>query len=1131
MHTIEVVDRNEKERFYLLLAVMILVSFVVGGITLTFLYQAAFEAESARLRNMAISQARFMEAVARFDEKQALALAEHPPADASSVTQAYIRNPKGSTMDQVGDAHHHSFGFGKSGEMTLGWRDDDKIAFLWNHRGSEMTEASPVPFASELAEPMRRALLGQSGVMVGRDYRGVAVLAAYEPVAILNLGFVVKIDLEEVREPFIQASLLAIGFGLIAIVTGSTIFRRVNRHKRLESESLLLAGEELMRAIFESTRDALLVVDRDGRVIRSNHRFQELWQIPDALLAEGRDDALLAYVFDQLEDPDAFLTRIEDVCQSGSSVSDLLRFKDGRIFERYSAPLAHKSRSGGRVWVFTDVTDRQRAQTALLESEARFREVFEQNRAVALIIDPIDGAILDANLSAERYYGYPRPELLTMKIFDINQLSSEQVNQEMENAVSERRDYYVFPHRLANGEIRDVEVYSGPVSRGGQKLLCSFIHDITERRRVEESLEKNLKLLAETARIGKVGGWEFDIATMQQRWTDETYLIHELEPGIAVNVEEGILFYSEESRPIIAAAVRRAVEEGEPFDLELEIISAKGNKRHVKAIGVCELAHGRIHGFIQDITVRKRSEIALGQELEKSKRFSDIMDDVEAYIFIKDCQRRYVYANRLTLELFHCTEDELLGKQDEQFFTSEDSLKKLIEVDNRVLETGETSRVEMAVNPISKGETRIYLEAKRPVYDKAGNIWGLSGVSADITEQKRIEEELRQAKSQAEVATNAKSAFLAAMSHEIRTPMNVVLGMSEVLLETGLDQEQTRLVQTMHRSGKALLGVINNVLDFSKIESGHFTVAAQPFSPRQVLTETTHLMRMTAEEKGLSLPEEVTNDLPVTILGDDGRVRQVLINLLGNAIKFTENGQVSVRLSLHPEEPDTLLFSVSDSGIGIAPEYIGHIFEHFTQADSGITRRYGGTGLGLSISQKLVELMGGRIWVESQLGQGSTFFFTLPARAVQALEAMVIQNELSDLHETKKIRILIAEDSHDNQLLFQIYLAKTPHQVVIVNDGVEAVERLQEEAFDLFLTDIEMPNMDGYAATRAIRRWEKEEHRPPLTIIALSAHAGIDKKGESLAAGCDGHLTKPIKKQALLDAIQQAAESISIDTR
>ncbi|MBF0294975.1 MAG: PAS domain-containing protein [Magnetococcales bacterium] len=394
-------------------------------------------------------------------------------------------------------------------------------------------------------------------------------------------------------------------------------------------------------------------------------------------------------------------------------------------------------------------------------------------------------------------------------------------------------------------------------------------------------------------------------------------------------------------------------------------------------------------------------------------------------------------------------------------------------------------------------------------------------VNNDTTELRSMASQLRQAKEAAEAASQAKSNFLANVSHEIRTPMNVVLGMSELLLESDLLAGQHRLAKMIYDSGMTLMRVINDLLDFSRIEAGRIELVEEPFSPGRMVEETMAWMRLVAEEKGLCLEEEVTATVPEAVLGDEGRLRQIVINLLSNAIKFTRQGKV--RLSLELTAPDTLLFAVVDTGIGIAPEMTEQIFEQFTQADAGIARSYGGSGLGLAIVRHLVKLMGGRIWVESRLGQGSRFAFTLPVKLADAARLEGTPAVALPPSLVRGLRILLAEDVKENQELFAAYLANTPHRVVMAGNGMEAVARVREGSFDVVIMDVQMPEMDGYTATRLIRRWEQESGQAPVPIVALSAHAMEGETERSREAGCDSYESKPINKKRLLEILNQVS--------
>ncbi|MBF0588623.1 MAG: response regulator [Magnetococcales bacterium] len=392
------------------------------------------------------------------------------------------------------------------------------------------------------------------------------------------------------------------------------------------------------------------------------------------------------------------------------------------------------------------------------------------------------------------------------------------------------------------------------------------------------------------------------------------------------------------------------------------------------------------------------------------------------------------------------------------------------------------------------------------------------------TERQQMLDTLEEALASAEFANRAKSNFLAAMSHDIRTPMNAILGMCELLLESRIDQEQTRQLTTLHNAGEMLLLIINDILDLSRIEEGRLALEPEPFDLRACLEETVEILSGQAQEKGIVLRHELPLEMPSWLLGDERRLRQVLINLIGNAIKFTERGEVVVRLEREGDK--YWLCTVRDTGIGIPASRCNEIFSPFTQADRSITRRYGGAGLGLSICHKLLEMMKGRIWVESREGEGSLFSFTaeLPESdaPVPMVESGVEEALISSDIDPASVRILMADDSPDNVMLIRAYLSKQPWQLEIAINGAEAVELVKSsDPYHLVLMDIQMPVMDGYTATIRIRQWEETRGLPRVPIIALTANAMAEDRAHSLDVGCDVHISKPVRKAALMEVIQQ----------
>ncbi|MBF0587594.1 MAG: response regulator, partial [Magnetococcales bacterium] len=347
----------------------------------------------------------------------------------------------------------------------------------------------------------------------------------------------------------------------------------------------------------------------------------------------------------------------------------------------------------------------------------------------------------------------------------------------------------------------------------------------------------------------------------------------------------------------------------------------------------------------------------------------------------------------------------------------------------------------------------------------------------------------------------------------------------ELLTETPLNTTQQGYVQVLNRAGSSLMTLINDILDLSKIEAGQFDLEQEPFPLRPLLDEVIEVMRAPQDTHEVTLTLERDPNLPYWVVGDVQRLRQVLFNLVGNALKFTHEGHVTLKAK--SMEPQHVYFEVNDSGIGVPKDLHEDIFNAFTQADSSVTRRFGGTGLGLAICQRLVERMGGTITLESDLGEGSSFCFTIPlpkAEGHQEPEPPTTTrtlNQSTQQEEERPLAILVVDDAEENRLLIQAFLTHSPHTITMAVNGAEALEMARLEPFDIILMDIQMPVMDGYTATRAIRAWESENGRqPPAIIIALTAHAMREHVVAALEAGCDRHMSKPVRKAKLLAALR-----------
>ncbi|KLU58352.1 hypothetical protein EL84_00910 [Paenibacillus sp. VT-400] len=886
---------------------------------------------------------------------------------------------------------------------------------------------------------------------------------------------------------------------------------------KTETLKRIISEGSSYQSLFFNHPDAIYVMDIHGNYIDANPSVERI--------SGYTLDDLIRMNQSEICPPDSENSRKQYIKEvlAGRSVSNPITFyhKDGSLkqAEITYVPITEGKEVVGIYGIAKDVTDILEVQRELKEAQEKY-QVLADHAQDLITTCATDGELLYVSPSVYTLLGYKPEEVIGKSFKDYcysgdypDPMDLSKIGNGCKMRVLHKKGHYIWMETLAK-----------PVAgeRGKSVQIVSISRDITQHKDAERRLRESRQRYRSLFEHNPAAVYSLNLEGKYSAVNSK--LVQMLDIPRNKLIGQSFLSNLDKCEVQHGKHYFDMVKQGEPQYYETRVVNSSGRKIEVSVTNVPIIVDKEmvgVYGIVSDITERKEYTERI-QEL--SKQHELILNTVTEGIFGLDADGITMFMNPAAASMFGYEAKEFIGKNshpiihhtraDGSHLPQEECPIHMTVLDGRIRSIKED------VFWRKDGSSFLVQYQVTPIIEQ-GQIQGAVVVFNDVTGER----EIVRAKETAELAAQAKSEFLSMVSHEIRTPMNGIVGMTELLIGTDLSEEQREYAEIIRDSGDALLNILNDILDFSKLESGKMALAYEPFALRKMLEQVAELFKPRADEKHLEIRYRLNPSIPEFMVGDAIRIRQILVNLVGNALKFTDQGSIEVAVDIikgRKPEDSVLDFAVQDTGIGIPADKLDQLFQSFSQLHPVINRKYGGTGLGLVISKRLVEIMGGSISVESIEGEGSTFRFAVPAASVDAsAEQTASQFHHDRTRQSDKVamRILVAEDHPVNRKILREYLEKLGYHADVCTNGVEAIDAISQNAYDIVLMDIHMPVMDGLKATDLLRRLIPQDRIPP--IIAVTGNAKREDKEACLEMGMRDFISKPVMLSELKRVLQQ----------